>query len=83
MESLLIFAVWMACGLAGSGFMFSAQQWRFPRIAQETLRADMGFAVFLALFGPVTLLIGYFFSGFAKYGCWRRYKSGGVKSTQA
>lgn len=71
MTIFLILIFWLVCGYYGAGMLFSMMQYGFPGMAREQRRQDASFAIFIGLFGPIALVIGFFLSGFAEHGVWR------------
>jgi hypothetical protein len=63
--------LWIAPSPITAGICFAYFQAKFPSIAKQDRREDLGFAWFLALLsGPVGLVVELFMSGFAEHG-WR------------
>ena len=57
------------CGVLQAGINFAYFQGKYPTLAEEGYRSDLGFAYGLGLlFGPLALLVSVFMSGFAQYG---------------
>lgn len=59
---------WIVCGVLTYGITFAYFQKKYPIIARESYREDMGIAVFYGLLGPIGLFVILVSSGFAKYG---------------
>ena len=70
---IVIFVVaWLILGFIGAGWLYSSIQFEFDSaFAKRHSRSDCSMACYLSLFGPITLVVGFFFSGFAQHGCWR------------
>lgn len=67
--------VWFIVGITLAPFsyamLFAYVQRKYPRIAKESYREDMGFAMLFSLFTlvfPIIFIIAFFSSGFAEYG---------------
>ena len=69
----LIAAGWLGSAALSYGIMFAYFQRKWPTLADEDYRSDMGgTAGFSLLGGPIALLVSIFFSGFCQYGLkWR------------
>jgi hypothetical protein len=65
---VLIILGWLICGILTYGISLAYFQRTFPTIAQEMVREDMGISCIFGLFGPLGLVILFFFSGFAQCG---------------
>lgn len=57
--TLLIAAVWLACGVAAAGFIYAYFQRAWPSIADEFRASDIRMAWFALLTGPVSLIVVY------------------------
>jgi len=72
--AIVLFAIWVVCGLVIAGWFFADFQGRFPRIADQSRRDDLAHAILLGmiygLLGPLGILLTWLLTGFAEYG-WR------------
>ena len=71
---LIIFLLlsWLICGFLAAGTAYAFFQGSYPEFAEKDRRDDLGIAIFLGLFfGPLALVVIFFFSGFAKHGVWK------------
>jgi uncharacterized membrane protein YedE/YeeE len=69
----IVFGVvfWLACGVYAAGAEFAYFQGRFPMLAKEDYRTDLGTAFLIGLlFGPIGAVCATFYTGFLHYG-WR------------
>jgi hypothetical protein len=68
---VLILLIWVICGAAAAGALYSYYQDEWPNISQETWRSDFKFCVTMGLMaGPITLVVGTIYTNFWKHG-WR------------
>ena len=71
----LLTIAWIACGVLGFGITLADFQHRFPLIASIEFRMDVRFATFVAVCGPLGLVVALTCSGFASHGLmYRRQK---------
>jgi len=71
MLALVIVLAWFACGTISAGFDFADNQGRWPSLAKEGRRKDLGDAFLMGLAGgPFALVVVFFSSGFGEHG-WR------------
>lgn len=54
---LLVFPVWVVCGVLAYGWTFAYMQREYPTIAVEHRADDRGFALFMAVLGPIGLAV--------------------------
>ena len=67
MKPYLIF--YLICGLLSAGITFAYFQDEYPSIAKRDYKKDCFFAYLIGLIGgPCGLLVGIFFTKFAKHG---------------
>ncbi len=64
----VIISAWIACGLYAAGTYFAYFQRKWPSIAIENAREDLASAVLFGITGPVGAFVGFFMSGFNRYG---------------
>ena len=67
---ILFIILWVACGVATVGITFAYFQSKFPLIAAENEREDLGAGFLFGLTGPIGLIVLFFATGFAQFG-WR------------
>lgn len=69
-----IAAFWVLCAVLTQGIMVAEFQARFPNLAVEDFRRDLGRGLAFGLMGgPISLLVAFLTSGFAERGFqWRR-----------
>jgi len=60
--------IWVICGVLAYGICFGYLQRKFPDIAEEEYRRDMGTSVLFGFGGPITLSVLFFMTGFAEHG---------------
>lgn len=69
MEILIILG-YLTCSVVSFGIVFGHFQnnpnWK--SIAEEGYRSDMGLALYVALFGPIGLIVSILLTGFCPYG---------------
>lgn len=59
----------LACSILSYGILFAYFQTKWPEIAKDFRREDMGFAAMISLmFGPIALFVGFFATGLAEHG---------------
>lgn len=72
MEWTLEMFGWILCGIPTYGISLGYFQREFPTIAEKGYRGNCGFALLIAIFGPIGLIVSFLSSGFAKHGLmWR------------
>jgi len=74
MGGILLYIIFhLICAALFAGIFFAYFQAKFPSIAEEGRREDLGCAWGMGLlFGPVALIVGIFMSGFMEHGVrWR------------
>lgn len=60
---------WLVCATIAASIALGHFQNKYHRTAKEAYRSDLSFAWFSGLlFGPVALVLSFFFSGFCQYG---------------
>lgn len=65
----MIFAiVWIVCGVLAYGITLAWNRGKWPKLAEEWRGRDIGFSVFVGLYGPIGLIVAFFMSENAKYG---------------
>lgn len=64
----LIIIGWIICGVLAYGITFTWNQGHWDTLAKDWYGRDMGFSIFVGLFGPIGLIAMFFISEFAKYG---------------
>jgi len=69
----IVVVAWLLCTLYAHGKMFAYFQDKYPTLAEQDYREDLGFcAGYALLFGPVAAVVSFFSSRFNHYG-WRLY----------
>lgn len=63
-----IITVWLICGFITYGTTFAYFQSKYPLVAEEQYREDIGDSIFFSLFGPFGLIVSSLLSGFWEYG---------------
>lgn len=59
-------AAWFACGIVASGFSNAYEKARWPAIYDG--RVDLGANLLWAIFGPFSLVVIFFDTGFGQHG---------------
>ena len=67
MKIIIITAVYIAGFLLTYSASFAHFQRKYPYIAEESYRQDLGFAIFMALL-PLCWLVVFFMTGFYQWG---------------
>lgn len=68
MIATIIIVGYIISAILTYGIIFGHFQGKFPTLAEKDKRTDMGFACWVALWGPIGLIIGFLLSGFAQHG---------------
>ena len=74
MSYIILYAIFhLICAALFAGIFFAYFQAKFPNIAEEDRREDLGQAWGMGLlFGPISLIVEIFMSGFVEHGVrWR------------
>jgi cytochrome bd-type quinol oxidase subunit 1 len=72
MTGLILVLVYVLCGIGGAGFFYADFHGRYPTVRNH--RDDLAAALLFGFLGPVALVLGFFMSGFGRYGwsLWRK-----------
>lgn len=66
---IAVLLAWLACTILAAGISFAYLQGRYPSIATQDYREDMGVSwLFAIVGGPLAFIVILFTTGFAKYG---------------
>lgn len=75
MTILIIVSVWYFSAVLAAGFILADTQAKYPRLAEEFYRNDLGFSWLLALTaGPIALFLSIFMTGFYQHGFMNPFK---------
>lgn len=67
--TVLLVLMWLVCAVLAQGVGVAYFQAKYPTLAQEDFRTDLGVCLGMGLFGgPLALVIIYLMSGFAEHG---------------
>ena len=64
---ILILAIWILCGIIGSGIYLAYFQKKWPSLAEENYNRNVSHSLILILFGPIALFVALGSYG-TKYG---------------
>ena len=70
---ILIICGWVFFGVLSVGWTFAYCQGKFPTIAEDNWREDLGFAVAFGFLGPIAAFLAFVGGGFAEHG-WRLWR---------
>ena len=60
--------IYVACCVLAYGLTFASFQGSYPRSAGQMRRTDMGFAILMSVFGPMSLVLAFLLSGLGEHG---------------